>query len=137
MQFASCVKPRHTCISKFRNATMAKDFTDYSTVDFIPAVLHVTRGQVLMDRQRHIAIVAKKGKNSADLVHVRSGVLRLTRHTAGEIIDTWSEADYPFDRAVAKLLELGRQHGITDAARDALEDLVRAGREPRQHELFD
>lgn len=116
---------------------MAKDATDYRTVDFIPAVLHVTRGQVLMDRQRHIAIVAKKGKNSAHLVHVRSGVLRLTRHSAGEIVESWSVADYPFDRAVAKLLELGRQHGITDAARDALEELVRAGREPQQHELFD
>jgi hypothetical protein len=120
-----------------KTGTMAKDFTDYSTVDFIPAVLHVTRGQVLMDRQRHIAIVAKRGKNSAHLVHVRSGVLRLTRHTAGEIIDSWSEADYPFDRALAKLLELGRQHGITEAARNALEELVRAGKEPQQQNLFD
>ena len=119
-----------------KTGTMAKDATDYSTVDFIPAVLHVTRGQVLMDRQRHIAIVAKKGKNSAHLVHVRSGVLKMTRHSAGEIVESWSEADYPFDRAVAKLLELGRQHGITDAARNALEELVRAGREPQQQELF-
>lgn len=116
---------------------MAKDSTDFSTVDFIPAVLNVTRGQVLMDRQRHIAIVAKKGKSSAHLVHVRSGVLKLTRHSAREIVETWSEADYPFDRALAKLLELGRQHGITDAARNALEDLVRAGQEPHQHKLFD
>jgi len=116
---------------------MAKDSTDFSTVDFIPAVLNVTRGQVLMDRQRHVAIVAKKGKNSAHLVHVRSGVLKMTRHTAREIVETWSEADYPFDRALAKLLELGRQHGITDAARNALEDLVRAGQEPHQHKLFD
>ncbi len=116
---------------------MAKDSTDYSTVDFIPAVLNVTRGQVLMDRQRHIAIVAKKGKTGAHLVHVRSGMLKMTRHTAGEIVEAWTEADYPFDRAVARLLELGRQHGITDAARDALEELVRAGREPRQHQLFD
>ncbi|MGA8863547.1 MAG: hypothetical protein WBM09_01195 [Gallionella sp.] len=116
---------------------MAKDSTDYSTVDFIPAVLNVTRGQVLMDRQRHIAIVAKKGKTGAHLVHVRSGMLKLTRHTTGEIVEAWTEADYPFDRALAKLLELGRQHGITDAARDALEELVRAGREPRQHKLFD
>ncbi len=115
---------------------MAKDPTDYSTVDFIPPVLNVTRGQVLMDRQRHIAIVAKKGKTSAHLVHVRSGVLKLTRHTAGEIIEAWSDTDYPFDLAVARLLELGKQHGITDAARNALEELVRAGREPRQHKLF-
>jgi hypothetical protein len=115
---------------------MAKDSTDFSTVDFIPAVLNVTRGQVLMDRQRHIAIVVKRGKTSAHLVHVRSGILKMTRHTAGEIVGAWSEADYPFERAVARLLELGRQHGITDAARDALEGLVRAGREPRQHELF-
>lgn len=115
---------------------MAKDPADYSTVDFIPPELNVTRGQVLMDRQRHIAIVAKRGKASAHLVHVKSGVLKLTRHTAGEIIAEWSDADYPFDRAVARLLELGKQHGITDAARDALEELVRAGREPRQNKLF-
>jgi hypothetical protein len=115
---------------------MAKDPTDYSTVDFIPPVLNVTRGQVLMDRQRHIAIVAKKGRIFAHLVHVKSGVLKLSKHTAAEIIAEWSEADYPFDRAVAKLLELGKQHGITDAARNALEKLVKEGREPRQHKLF-
>lgn len=115
---------------------MAKDPTDYSTVDFIPPVLNVTRGQVLMDRQRHITIVAKRGKTSAHLVQVKSGVLKMTRHTAADIIAEWSEADYPFDRAVAKLLELGRQHGITDAARNALEELVRAGREPKQQKLF-
>jgi hypothetical protein len=34
------------------------------------------------------------------------------------------------------LLELGRQHGITDAAQDALEKLASAGREPKQHKLF-
>jgi hypothetical protein len=115
---------------------MAKDPTDYSTVDFIPPVLNVTRGQVLMDRQRHIAIVAKRGKTCAHLVHVKSGMLKLTRHTAAEIIAEWSDADYPFDRAVEKLLELGKQHGITDGARNALEELVRAGREPKQHKLF-
>ena len=136
-QFASFDKARHTCIDIYRSGAMAKDSTDFSTVDFIPAVLNVTRGQVLMDRQRHIAIVAKKGKTGAHLVHVKSGMLKMTRHTAGQIVEAWTEADYPFDRAVAKLLELGRQHGITDAARNALEELVRGGREPRQHKLFD
>jgi len=115
---------------------MAKDPTDYSTVDFIAPALHVTCGQVLMDRQRHIAIVAKRGRSSAHLVRVKSGVLRLTRHSAKEIVEEWSDADYPFDRAVAKLLELGRQHGITDAAHKALEELSRSGREPTQHRLF-
>jgi hypothetical protein len=115
---------------------MAKDPTDRSTVDFIAPALHVTCGQVLMDRQRHIAIVAKKGRTSAHLVRVKSGVLKLSKLTAKELVEEWSDADYPFDRAVAKLLELGRQHGITDAARIALEELVRAGREPRQHKLF-
>ena len=115
---------------------MAKDPTDYSTVDFIPHVLSVTRGQVLMDRQRHIAIVAKKGRTCAHLVQVKSGVLKLAKYTAGELAEQWSDADYPFDRAVARLLELGEQHGITDAAKSALEELVRAGREPKQHKLF-
>lgn len=115
---------------------MAKDPTDYSTLDFIPPELNVTRGQVLMDRQRHIAIVAKKGRASAHLVQVKSGKLRLARYTAGELVEHWSDAEYPFERAVEKLLELGRQHGITDTARDALEGLLKAGREPRQHKLF-
>ena len=51
---------------------MAKDPADYSTVDFIAPALHVTLGQVLMDRQRHIAIVAKKGRNGAHLVRVKA-----------------------------------------------------------------
>jgi len=115
---------------------MAKDPTDYSTLDFIPPELNVTRGQVLMNRQRHVAIVAKKGRSYAHLVQVKSGLLKLTRHTAGEIIAEWSDADYPFERAVAKLLELGKQHGINDAARLALENLIREGREPKQNKLF-
>ncbi|OGS93370.1 MAG: hypothetical protein A2061_10565 [Gallionellales bacterium GWA2_59_43] len=115
---------------------MAKDPTDYSTVDFIAPALHVTRGQVLIDRQHHIAIVAKHGQSSAHLVRVKSGVLRMTRHSAKEIVEEWSDADYPFDLAVSKLLELGRQHGITDAARLALEELSWAGRAPTQHRLF-
>jgi hypothetical protein len=116
---------------------MAKDPTDYSTVDFIPPVLNVTCGQVVMDRQRHIAIVAKKGRTCAHLVHVKPGVLKLTRHTAKEIVEEWSDADYPFERALARLLELGKQHGITDAARDALGNMSRMGCEPKQHKLFD
>jgi len=115
---------------------MAKDPTDYSTIDFIVPVLNVTRGQVLMDRQRHIAIVAKKGRVCAHLVRVKSGALRMTRHTAMELVSDWSDADYPFDRAVIRLLELGRRHGITDAARNALEVLEKQGPEPTQHRLF-
>jgi hypothetical protein len=123
-------------LSASRNARMAKDPTDCSTLDFIAPALHVTCGQVLMDRQRHIAIVAKKGRSAAHLVRVKSGVLKLTRHTAQELVEEWSDADYPFERALGKLLELGKQHGITDAAREALENLSRTGREPKQHCLF-
>jgi hypothetical protein len=115
---------------------VAKDPTDCSTVDFIAPAMHVTCGQVLMDRQRHIAIVVKKGRTSAHLVRVKSGMLKLSKLTAGELVEEWSDADYPFERAVAKLLELGKQHGITDAARLALEKLVKTGREPMQHRLF-
>ena len=115
---------------------MAKDPTDYSTVDFIVPVLNVTCGQVLMDRQRHIAIVAKKGRTCAHLVHVKSGALKMTKHTARELVSDWSNADYPFDLAVVKLLELGKRHGITDTARTALERLIKTGCEPIQHRLF-
>lgn len=115
---------------------MAKDPTDYSTVDFIVPVLNVSCGQVLMDRQRHIAIVAKCGRSNAYLVRVQSGTLKLTKHTAKDIVSDWFDADYPFELAVARLLDLGRQHGITDAARKALEALRKSGREPRQRQLF-
>lgn len=115
---------------------MAKDPTDYSTVDFIAPVLSVSCGQVLMDRQRHIAIVAKCGRTNAYLIRVKSGTLKMTKHTARDIVSDWFDADYPFELAVAKLLDLGRQHGITDAARKALEMLLKNGREPKQHQLF-
>src|SRR5487761_2011079 len=127
---------RASRLNSQENKRMAKDPTDCSTVDFIAPALHVTCGQVLMDRQRHIAIVAKKGRTCAHLVRVKSGVLKLTKLTAKELVEEWSDADYPFERAVAKLLELGKQHGITDAARLALEELGRTGREPTQQRLF-
>jgi len=63
-------------------------------------------------------------------------MLKLTKLPARELVEDWSDADYPFERAVARLLELGKQHGITDAARLALEKLVKTGREPTQHRLF-
>jgi len=115
---------------------MAKDPSDRSTVDFIAPAMHVTCGQVLMDRQRHIAIVAKKGRTCAHLVRVKSGVLKLSKLSARELVEEWKDADYPFERAVIKLLDLGTQHGITDSARIALEKLVRTGREPTQYRLF-
>lgn len=37
---------------------------------------------------------------------------------------------------MSKLLELGKQHGITEAARVALERLAKSGREPVQENLF-
>lgn len=118
---------RASRLNSQENKRLAKDPTDCSTVDFITPGLHVIFGQVLIDRQRHIAIVAKRGRTYAHLVRVKSGVLKLTRLTAKELVEEWSDADYPFERAVAKLLELGKQHGITDAARLALEELGRAG----------
>ena len=115
---------------------MSKDLTDLHTLDLIAPALHVTCGQVLMDRQRHIAIVAKRGRTSAHLVQVKSGMLKLTKLTARQLVDEWFDADYPFDQAVAKLLELGKQHGITEAARIALEGLAKSGRGPVQENLF-
>jgi hypothetical protein len=116
---------------------MAKDPTDYSTVDFISPVMNVRCGQVLVNRRRHIAIVAKKGRTFVHLAQVNSGVLKLTRYTASELVEEWFDADYPFDRALARLVEQGRRHGITDAARNALDKLIDAGRRPKQHKLFD
>jgi hypothetical protein len=121
---------------KINAGYMAKDPTDYATLDFIPPVLHVSCGQVLMDRQRRIAIVAKKGRTCAHLVRVKSGVLKVTKLTDEELVDGWSESDCPFDRALGYLLELGRHYGMTDTARSALASLARTGREPRQQDFF-
>lgn len=116
---------------------MAKDLTDYRTVDFIPPVLNVACGQVLRDRQRHIAIFVKKGRTRAYLVLVKSGTLKLSKFSAKHIVDNWMDAEYPFDQAVAKLTEMGRKNGITEAAKVAMEDLLRGGKEPSQVKLFE
>lgn len=115
---------------------MAKDLTDCSTVDFIVPVIQVSYGQVLVDRQRHIAIVTKCGKNSAHLVQVRPGGLKIAKHTAENIIANWFDTDYPFGLAVNRLLALGKQRGMTVSAHQALELLLKNGREPRQYQLF-
>ena len=116
---------------------MAKDPTDFHTLDFLPsAVANVACGQVLVDRHRHIAIVAKRGRSCAHLVQVKSGVLKMAKFSIGEIAGNWREADYPFDMAIGRIIEMGRRNGITDAARSALEALLRNGREPVQRTLF-
>lgn len=93
-------------------------------------------GQVLMDRQRHIAIVAKKDMESVQLVGVRAGVLRLKKYLIREIEREWVGVDYPFDLAMGKLLAIGRERGITGGARAALQALAISGKEPKQGALF-
>jgi hypothetical protein len=115
---------------------MAKDPTDYSTFDFVAPTLHVTRGQVLLDRQRHVAIVARRGAECAHLLRVKSGKLRLVRVPARELVENWSDCDYPLAQALRRLLEHGRQHGMTDTAQRALEALLKSGRDPVQAPLF-
>lgn len=116
---------------------MAKDPVDFRTMDFLSsATVDVTCGQVLMDRQRHIAIVAKKGRTCAYLVQVKSGILKLTKHATKDIAADWLEADYQYERALDKLIDMGRRKGITDAAHAALEKLLKNGREPKQRMLF-
>jgi len=115
---------------------MAKDMTDLTTVDFISPAMDVVCGQVLIDRQRHIAIVVKRGRTCAHLVRVRSGSLRLVKCSAKEIVSDWMDAQYPFNEAVVKLLDVGKRQGITDGARVALEKLLLSGKEPTQARLF-
>lgn len=115
---------------------MAKDPTDYNTVDFISPVMNVACGQVLVSRKRLIAIVAKKGRVYAHLVHMKSGAVKLVKYAAGELVEEWSDTDYSFDRALAKLQQLGKRNGITGAAENALDDLIDARRRPKQRKLF-
>ena len=115
---------------------MAKDLTDYSTVDFLPAELHVACGQALMNRQQQLAIVIKKDEAQVQLLRVKSGMLRLTLHTAQQLINEWSVAELPGEEALLSLKSMGRQLGATQAARQALERLAKHGREPQQKQLF-
>lgn len=116
---------------------MAKDLVDFHTIDILSsASVNITCGQVLMDRHRHIAIVAKKGKTCAYLVHVKSGILKLTKHATRDIATNWLESDYQYERALDKLIEMGQRKGITDAARVALDRLLKNGKEPIQQMLF-
>jgi len=116
---------------------MAKDLVDSHTIDILPsASINITCGQVLMDRHRHIAIVAKKGRTCAYLIHVKSGILKLTKHAPRDIATNWLESGYQYERALEKFIEMGHQKGITDSARVALDRLRKNGKEPIQRTLF-
>lgn len=122
--------------TKKQGGVMAKDITDYSTIDFIAPAMSVVCGQVLQDRHRHVAIVVKKGKNYAHLVRVRSGTLRLEKCAAKEIVADWQDTRYPFSEALTRLMDIGRRQGMTEGAKVALEGLLRNGKEPLQAGLF-
>jgi hypothetical protein len=116
---------------------MAKDPVDFHTLDFLSSsAANIACGQVLMDRHRHIAIVAKKGRAFAYLVQLKSGMLKLTRHATRDIAADWREADYQYERALDKLIEMGKRKGITDTAQAALDLLLKNGKEPIQRMLF-
>ena len=89
-----------------------------------------------MDRQRHFAIVAKKGRTSFHLIRVSSGMLKAEKCTSQQIADDWMDAEYPYEKALAHLLDMGRKHGVTDAAKVLLDGLARYGKEPVQCRLF-
>jgi hypothetical protein len=116
---------------------MAKDFTDYSTHDFINAMPSVVCGQVLMNRQRHYAIVVKKSRAAVHLICVKSGMLKVTRLTLRQITEEWLDAEYPYDKAIVQLQDMARRHGATAAAKNMLEKLLKNGKEPSQVRLFD
>ena len=113
-----------------------RDAKDRKTLDLVEPELTVARGQVLMDHQRRFALVARKSQKHAHLVQVQAGTLKLSKITAKQLVADWIDADYPFESAVTKLLDLGKRHGITESARVALESLRTNGRDPVQYDLF-
>jgi len=104
--------------------------------DFIKAIPNVLCGQVLMDRQRHFAIVAKKGRTSFHLIRVNSGILKVTKCSPQQIADEWMDAEYPYEKALAHLMDMGRKHGVTETAKALLDELKKNGKEPAQGKLF-
>lgn len=105
---------------------------DFKTIDSMPVVC----GQVLHDRQRHIAIVVKKSRVSVHLVKVRSGMLKLSKCAAKELSSDWYASRYPFTEAIEKLLSMGKRQGMTKDVEDALRLLSSSGKEPAQMGLF-
>ena len=115
---------------------MAKDITDYSTLDFIDTHPDVVCGQVLMDRHRHYAIVAKKARTTFHLICVNSGILKVSKLSAREITEHWMNSEYPYEQALAHLQAMCNKQGATEAAKALLERLAKLGKEPQQQQLF-
>jgi len=78
----------------------------------------------------------KKGATAAELVGISSGILRVRKLPNRTILNDWHSADYPFEEAMKKLFSIGEQRGMTNAARDALNALMKSGKEPGQAQLF-
>jgi len=110
--------------------------TDLATVDFISPQWMWFAVRCLLIEQRHIAIVVKRGRACAHLVRVRSGSLRLVKCSAKEIVSDWMDAQYPFNEAITKLLDVGKRQGSLMAPGLALEKLLQSGKEPTQARLF-
>lgn len=113
-----------------------RDHRDKHTIDFVVPDIVLLKGQVLIDRERQIAIVARRSASYAHLVRVQPSLLKLTRISTKQLVADWMDCDYPFEEAVQRLVEMSKRHGITDGARAALDDLLAGGREPRQYSLF-
>jgi len=113
-----------------------KDPLDNQTIDFATSEMHVPCGRVLIDRQHHIAIVAKKTSKYAQLVHVQSSFLRVSKISSNQLVTEWRDANYPFENAIVRLLEHGNRHGITESARKAIESLMAERKRPVQYSLF-
>ena len=89
-----------------------------------------------MNRQRHFAIVAKKGRTAFHLICVNSGILKVKKYTPQQITNEWMDTEYPYEKALAHLLDMGKRHGITEAAKTLLDELAKRGKEPKQGRLF-
>lgn len=113
-----------------------KDPLDNQTIDFATSEMHIPCGQVLIDRQHHIAIVAKKTPKYAQLVHVQSSFLSVSKISSNQLVTEWRDANYPFENAIVRLLEYGNRHGITESAQKAIESLMAERKRPVQYSLF-
>lgn len=113
-----------------------KDPRDNQTIDFATSEMYIPCGQVLIDRQHHLAIVARKTPKYAQLLHVQSSFLSVSKISSSQLVSEWMDANYPFENAVTILLEHGHRHGITEPARKALESLMADMKRPVQYSLF-
>jgi hypothetical protein len=86
---------------------------------------------VVMDAQRRIALVVGRSGKRCQVLRLASGTLRLEKLDDAQLWREFREFSYPLPAAVARFQQHGALHGMTKAARTALDQLAEAPEQQR------